>query len=98
LSSRHREAAHILLAAKTGQLGSRRVLTLMRRPETARPEPQHFMTSTEVMALLRINRATLCRYCRRGLIPHLRMPDNSYRFPLGKLNEWLRQRSVVPVI
>jgi hypothetical protein len=25
------------------------------------------LTSTEVMAMLRINRATLCRYCRRGV-------------------------------
>src|SRR5258708_40286041 len=32
-----------------------------------------YLTSTEVMAILRINRATLCRYCRASLIPHVRM-------------------------
>ncbi len=39
-----------------------------------------YLTSSEVMAILRINRATLCRYCRASLIPHTRMPDQSYRF------------------
>jgi len=53
-----------------------------------------YLTSTEVMAILRINRATLCRYCRQGLIPHLRMPDLSYRFDPVALQGWLRERSV----
>jgi predicted site-specific integrase-resolvase len=53
-----------------------------------------FLTSSEVMAILRINRAPLCRYCRQGLIPHLRMPDLSYRFDPLALEGWLRQRTV----
>jgi Helix-turn-helix domain len=53
-----------------------------------------YLTSSEVMAILRINRATLCRYCRQGLIPHLRMPDLSYRFDPVALQGWLRERSV----
>jgi hypothetical protein len=53
-----------------------------------------YLTSSEVMAILRINRATLCRYCRQGLIPHLRMPDLSYRFDPLALEGWLRMRSV----
>ncbi|MEG9437563.1 helix-turn-helix domain-containing protein [Edaphobacter sp. HDX4] len=50
-------------------------------------------TSSEVMALLRIKRATLCGYCRKGLIPHLRMPDNSYRFNSAAIRAWIASRS-----
>ncbi|MGI4828270.1 MAG: helix-turn-helix domain-containing protein [Janthinobacterium lividum] len=52
------------------------------------------LTSTEVMTLLRVNRATLCRYCRAGLIPHLRMPDFSYRFDPSALTIWIKERSI----
>jgi Helix-turn-helix domain len=53
-----------------------------------------YLTSSEVMAILRINRATLCRHCRASLIPHVRMPDLSYRFDPVALQGWLRERSV----
>jgi predicted site-specific integrase-resolvase len=52
------------------------------------------LTSTEVMAMLRINRATLCRYCRRGILPHLRMPDQSYRFERNSIQTWVAQRTI----
>ena len=53
-----------------------------------------YLDTTEVMAVLRINRATLCRYCRASLIPHIRMPDLSYRFDPVALQGWLSQRTV----
>jgi predicted DNA-binding transcriptional regulator AlpA len=54
------------------------------------------LTSSEVMALLRINRATLCRYCRSSIIPHphTRMPDASYRFDPNAIQTWIAQRTV----
>jgi hypothetical protein len=51
-------------------------------------------TSTEVMAVLRINRATLCRWCRAGIIPYTRMPDNSYRFDTKAIQMWIADRSL----
>jgi hypothetical protein len=53
-----------------------------------------YLNTNEVMAVLRINRATLCRYCRASLIPHVRMPDLSYRFDPVALQDWLSQRTV----
>ena len=50
------------------------------------------LTSAEVMSLIRINRATLCRYCRLGLLPHMRMPDNSYRFDRHPIQAWISVR------
>lgn len=55
---------------------------------------QSLMTSNEVMAMLRVNRATLCRYCRDGKIPHIRMPDTSYRSDPDAMQEWLRERTL----
>jgi len=49
-------------------------------------------TSSEVIALLRINRGTLCSWCRGGKIPHLRLPDNSYRFYVHEIEDWLDRR------
>jgi hypothetical protein len=46
------------------------------------------------MAILCIKRATLCGYCRASLIPHVRMPDLSYRFDPVALQGWLSQRTV----
>lgn len=51
-------------------------------------------TSSEVMALLRVNRATLCRYCRDGVIPHMRMPDSTYRFDRNQVLKWIDDRSI----
>jgi predicted DNA-binding transcriptional regulator AlpA len=55
---------------------------------------ESMMTSTEVMALIRINRGTLSRYCRRGVLPHMRMPDNSYRFERNSIQTWIAQRTI----
>jgi hypothetical protein len=55
-----------------------------------------YLTSAEVMAILRINRATLCRYCRLGVLPHMRMPDNSYRFNRKSIQIWIAQWTVEP--
>jgi hypothetical protein len=55
---------------------------------------ESYLTSSEVMAILRINRVTLCRYCRASLIPHVRMPDLSYRFDPVSLRNWLRERTM----
>lgn len=55
---------------------------------------QPLLTTNEMMAMLRLNRATLCRYCRSGKIPHIRMPDASYRFNPTAIEEWLTERTV----
>jgi hypothetical protein len=47
------------------------------------------LTSTEVTSLLRVNRATLCRYCRLGMLPHTRMPNQSYRFDRNLIRSWI---------
>ena len=63
-------------------------------PHATTPDTRPSMlTSSEVMQLLRITRATLCRYCRNGLIPHIRMPDQSYRFHSDAIDAWLTQRT-----
>jgi predicted site-specific integrase-resolvase len=49
--------------------------------------------STEVMSLLRINRATLCRWCRKGILPNIRMQDGSYRLGSTQLQAWVGERS-----
>jgi excisionase family DNA binding protein len=53
-----------------------------------------YLTTSEAMAVLRVKRATLCRWCRAGAIPFTRMPNTSYRFDAGALAAFLRQRSV----
>jgi len=50
------------------------------------------LTSSEVMDLLRVTRATLCGWCRAGKVPHLRMPDNSYLFD-PRIANWLSDRA-----
>jgi predicted site-specific integrase-resolvase len=45
------------------------------------------------MKLLDINRATLCRWCRKSIIPNIRMPDTSYRFSPDAIQAWIDQRS-----
>ena len=77
------------------------VLALMERDETTQPtiidqlrQRKAYLSTTEVMAILRINRATLCGYCRASLIPHIRMPDFSYRFDPVALHGWLSERTV----
>jgi predicted site-specific integrase-resolvase len=43
--------------------------------------------------MLGINRATLCRWCRRAILPHIRMPDASYRFARDAIRDWIDQRT-----
>ena len=40
------------------------------------------LTTTELMALLRVTRGTLCGWARKGLVPSTRLPDNSYLFDI----------------
>ena len=74
------------------------VLTYMASsPKTTYPlNRQPLMTSNEVMALIRVNRATLCRYCRKGQIPYIRMPDSSYRFNAAAMHDWVSERTFTP--
>jgi excisionase family DNA binding protein len=51
------------------------------------------LTTSEAMAMLRITRATLCSWCRQGLVPHMRMPDGAYRFRGADLEQWLGDRA-----
>jgi predicted site-specific integrase-resolvase len=51
------------------------------------------LTTTEVMAILRVTRATLCSWCRAGKVPHVRMPDSSYLFDAGAITTWIAHRS-----
>jgi excisionase family DNA binding protein len=55
---------------------------------------RNYLTTTEALALLRVKRATLCRWCRASAIPFVRMPDMSYRFDSAALADWLKQRTV----
>ncbi len=65
-----------------------------RQQPTQPLDRQPLLTTNEVMALLRINRATLCRYCRAGRISHIRMPDATYRFDAAAVQAWLQERTV----
>jgi DNA-binding transcriptional MerR regulator len=51
------------------------------------------MTTSEVMALARVTRATLCGWVRKNLIPAIRMPDNSYLYDPAAIADWLEQRT-----
>lgn len=50
------------------------------------------LTTLEVMSLIRKKRGTLCSYVRRGIIPALRLPDNSYLFDPHQLADWMEAR------
>lgn len=50
------------------------------------------LTTAELMVLLSYNRATVCSWCRRGLIPHFRMPNQSYAFDPALIAGWLTER------
>jgi excisionase family DNA binding protein len=49
------------------------------------------LTGAEVMALLGVTRNTLCRWCRTGLIPFLRVGKDN-RFDPTALAAWLETR------
>jgi Helix-turn-helix domain len=51
------------------------------------------LTTSEVMELLRITRATLCGWCRGGRVPHMRMPNNSYLFDPVRIATWMSDRA-----
>jgi predicted site-specific integrase-resolvase len=53
------------------------------------------LTTSEVMALIRVTRATLCGWVRKSLIPATRMPDNSYLFCPAAIASWMEQRTTV---
>jgi excisionase family DNA binding protein len=55
---------------------------------------KEMMTTTEIMALLRITRGTLCGWCRAGKLPHMRLPDNSYLFDPGTVSTWMQKRTI----
>jgi hypothetical protein len=50
------------------------------------------LTTVELMKLLSYNRATVCSWCRKGKIPHFRMPDQSYAFDPVLIAGWLTER------
>ena len=50
------------------------------------------LSTAELMDMLSFNRATVCSWCRKGKIPHFRMPDQSYMFDPIQIATWLMQR------
>ena len=48
-----------------------------------------FLTSEEVLGLLRISKPTLTRWVRDGIIPAVRLGPRQLRFPKAELMEWL---------
>lgn len=53
---------------------------------------ESYLTTTEVMQLLRCERNTLCRWVRNARIPAIRS-GNGYLFDPRLLADWLSQRS-----
>jgi excisionase family DNA binding protein len=51
-----------------------------------------FLTTSEVMELLRCRRNTLCDWVRDGRIPAARV-GNSYLFDPGRIADWIDQRT-----
>lgn len=51
------------------------------------------LESAEVMDIFRVTRQTLCGWCRASKIPHVRMPDGSYRFDPGAIAAWMADRA-----
>jgi excisionase family DNA binding protein len=47
------------------------------------------LTDIEAAEHLRINRARLVRLARRGVVPHILLPDNEIRFRRSDLVEWV---------
>jgi Helix-turn-helix domain len=52
------------------------------------------LISTEVMAILRTTKNTLCKWVRENGLPATKMPDNSYRFDPVELLNWWQNRQV----
>jgi len=50
------------------------------------------LTTSEVMSLLHVTRATLCSLARHGKIPAIKLPDGAYRFRSAEIAAWLEQR------
>jgi len=53
-----------------------------------------YLTSTDVLAILPITRATLCKWCRASKLPHFRLPDHSYIFDPVQLADWMLEREI----
>jgi excisionase family DNA binding protein len=58
-------------------------------------ERKSYLTTKEVMQLLRCQRNTLCEWVRTNRIPAVRS-GNGYLYDPNHLAEWLAQRSTVP--
>jgi excisionase family DNA binding protein len=52
------------------------------------------LTTAEVARMLRVNRATVTRYARLGLLPFVRLPSGVYRFRREDIEALLRRESV----
>lgn len=52
------------------------------------------LVTTEVMAILRRSKNTVCKWVREDGLPAFRMPDHSYLFDPLQLLQWLEEQQV----
>ena len=52
------------------------------------------LVTTEVMAILRRSKNTVCKWVRENDLPAFRMPDHSYLFDPLQLLQWLEKQQL----
>lgn len=52
-----------------------------------------FLKPSELDSRLRYPAGRSLRLARKGLIPHVKLPDGEIRFDAGVVEQWLRERS-----
>jgi predicted DNA-binding transcriptional regulator AlpA len=52
---------------------------------------QGYLTSTELLKIVRFSRATLYRYIKKGLPSH-KVSEKLYGFKLEEVNNWIKEK------
>lgn len=49
-------------------------------------------TTRDLARFLRVSVQTVERYCRKGILPFVKLPSGQLRFEQGEIIRWLRER------